>query len=184
MATRKRLSDVLRQEAKQVPDAKEKPVIDTTAEEVLEQDGQEKELSLDMPDPNHAKHTSSTQSDLEATIAELKAALAQAQQKESTLLERVSDLQSELHEQKKLLQKLQKDKDQAHLKSELEQAKKDSLALAESNSKLLQQLDDLKKELDNSKAQASKNPGLQFAYFSQQKTDDPSDFASKSWLLD
>ena len=156
MATRKRVSvsDMLRQEAQKSPDAEDQPVIDTTAEEVVEQDAPAvKELSTVSPDKSAAKGADTTTAELEATIVELKAALEQASQlelahqHEGSLQQQVIDLQSELTEQKNLVHKLQKDLKQVDkLKADLEQTKKEALQLADANSKLIEEMNALKKE--------------------------------------
>ncbi|MCL1462999.1 hypothetical protein [Argonema galeatum] len=156
MATRKRISvsDVLRQEAQKSPDAEDKPVIDTTAEEVVEQDAPAvEELSTVSPDKSAVKGADTTTAELEATIVELKAALEQASQlelahqHEGSLQQQVIELQSELTEQKNLVHKLQKDLKQVDkLKADLEQTKKEALQLADANSKLIEEMNALKKE--------------------------------------
>jgi uncharacterized coiled-coil DUF342 family protein len=111
---------------------------------------------------------------LEATVAELRAALEKAKQnsekaealadlkdsleesqiKESYLQQQIVDLQSELQHQKEFLHKMQKDLENSEkLKTELEQAKKAAIQLAAANEKLTQEVDTLKKENEGLKAQ-------------------------------
>src|ERR671933_1104083 len=120
--TKKRITDLLRQEAQKLPDAEGTPVIEVTAEEVPEQDAEaEEELSTNMPNNSGARRTNLTKADLEATVTQLRSALEQAQQKESSLQQQIADVQSDLDEQKTFVQKLQKELEKANqLKGELE----------------------------------------------------------------
>ena len=80
-------------------------------------------------------------------MSELSKALAAAQKKESSLQQQVADLQSDLEEQKTLLQKLLAELEPTNqIKAELEQAKKVILQLLEANSKTTQAADTPKKE--------------------------------------
>ena len=83
-----------------------------------------------------------------ATVAELRAALEKAHKREYELQENVYQLKSELYEQKSLVQKLDQALDQANMKikNELEQAKKTALELAEANGKLIEEIQGLKKQ--------------------------------------
>lgn len=91
---------------------------------------------------------------LKATVTEVKELMQETHRKENSLDQQFVDLQSDLQDQKTLVQKLQADLDQVNqLKAELEQAKKVILQLAEVNSKLTQEVDTLKKENEGFKSQ-------------------------------
>lgn len=91
---------------------------------------------------------------LKATVTEVKELMQETHRKENSLDQQFVDLQSDLQDQKTLVQKLQADLDQVNqLKADLEQAKKVILQLAEVNSKLTQEVDTLKKENEGFKSQ-------------------------------
>lgn len=190
MATRKRISDLLRQEAQKSSDTEDKPVIEITAEEVKEQDNEVTEVSPTGTDRSIAEDTSPTKAELEATIAELRAALEQTQQLEQahqhevSLQQQVIDLQSELAEQKKLVQKLQKDLEQFDkVKAELTQAKKEALQLADANSKLIEENNTLKKESEALTTPRYKPVERKISTIADVNKE-RDDFANKTWLLD
>lgn len=81
MATKKRLSDLLRQEVQKLPETEDRTAIETTAVEVVEEDvpAEEKSTTEEEPDKNA---DSRSRAELEATIAELRSALEQTQKLE------------------------------------------------------------------------------------------------------
>ncbi|HEY9848023.1 MAG TPA: hypothetical protein V6D28_01085 [Leptolyngbyaceae cyanobacterium] len=218
MATKKRLSDLLRQEAQKLPDTEDKPIVDTTATEVVEEDTATPEpLSAESSDNGKpAKSSNPTKAELEATVAELRAALEQAQklevaqEHEVALQQQVIDLQAELSEEKSQVQKLKKDLEQVKslkaelekakkdleqvksLKTELEKTKKEALQLAESNSKLIEEVNALKqeKEQEDKKEKETKTSALPAYRPIERKigksdpNKKPVDFAVNTWLLD
>lgn len=91
---------------------------------------------------------------LKTTVTEVKELMQETHRKENSSEQQFADLQSDLQEQKTLVQKLQADLNQVNqLKAELEQAKKVILQLAEVNSKLTQEVDTLRKENEGFKSQ-------------------------------
>lgn len=91
---------------------------------------------------------------LKTTVTELKELMQETHRKENSSEQQFADLQSDLQDQKTLIQKLQADLNQVNqLKAELEQAKKVILQLAEVNSKLTQEVDTLRKENEGFKSQ-------------------------------
>jgi chromosome segregation ATPase len=79
-------------------------------------------------------------SELTTKIEELQHALEGSQQKERILQEMVDQLQLQLDEQQEVIQKLQTSVEKAnHLQTELEQAQKTALKLAETNQKLIEE---------------------------------------------
>jgi predicted RNase H-like nuclease (RuvC/YqgF family) len=207
---RKRLGDLLRQEAEKSPNSESQPVIEVTAEELLEDDTKTvEELPINTSNKSSANDTSPTKAELEATVAELKAALEQghqlelAHQHEGSLQQQVNELQAELSEEKKLVQKLQKELEKANsFKAELDQAKKTALQLAQENSKLIEEINALKNhqgsvplkslkedvpvksQKEEIKPQAYPQRGRYIVSVAEHQTGESSDFASKSWLLD
>ena len=128
--------------------------------------------------------------DFEAIIADLRANLEQSRQRESYFLQQISEMKTELSDQKKLVSKLQKDKEQSHLKSELEQAKKTALELAEANSKLIEEVKAFKKEKEKEKEKQEAKPIASSRIIQKieklppEKPRKPADFAETTWLLD
>ena len=145
--TKKRLVDLLQEEAQKSPDpeeaASDQP--DPTLAETEPVDETTDEPSK-VNTPARAKHIP-TKADLETTVSELSEALEAAQKKESSLQQQIAGLQSDLQEQKILLQKLLAELEPTNqIKAELEQAKKVILQLLEANSKTTQAADPPKKE--------------------------------------
>jgi predicted nuclease with TOPRIM domain len=103
---------------------------------------------------------------------------------EASLHQQIANLQADLDEQKKLLNKHQKAQEQAkQLKAELEQAKKAAMQLAEANSKLIEEANALHKAPQAAQPQKHKTSERVSNIFSEPPTDEPADFAAKSWLL-
>ncbi|PSB05243.1 hypothetical protein [Merismopedia glauca] len=90
--------------------------------------------------------------DLAEIVAELKAALAAANQKEDALQKQITSLQTEMHEQKVQVEKLER----LELKSELDEAKQTALKLAEKNSELQAEIKALKAEKSDKSQKAEK----------------------------
>lgn len=195
---KKRISDLIHEEAQNLPDSDGTPVIEVTAQEVLEEDAEPaNELPINATEKPTASSKSPTKAELEATVTELKAALEQGSQKESLLQQQIADLRSELDEQKTFVKKLQKELEQAKpLKAELEQVKKAAVQLAEANSKLIAEANGAKeaygaKEANAVKKERSdiqpsgyrKSPG-KLPNYAPPLPKEPVDFATNTWLLD
>jgi len=206
---KKRISDLIHEEAQNLPDSDGTPVIEVVAQEVLEQDAEPaKELPINATEQPTVSSKSPTKAELEATVAELKAALEQGSQKESLLQQQIADLRADLDEQKTFVKKLQKELEQAKpLKAELEQVKKAAVQLAEANSKLIEeangakangarQANDAKQAYGAKEAKAvqkersdiqpsgyRKSPG-KLPNYAPPLPKEPADFAANSWLLD
>ncbi len=134
-----------------------------------------------------AKHKAAKTEETE-DFAELKDSLKEFQRKEDYLKQQIVDLQSDLQHQKEALHKMQTDLEKSEkLKIELEQAKKAAIQLAKANEKLTQEVNTLKKENENLKAQEHKELELEPYHVPerpiQKETDKPADFAKTSWLL-
>lgn len=94
--------------------------------------------------------------ELETTMTDVTELLPEAQRRENSVQQQITDLQSDLQEQKTLVQNLQADFEQANqLKAELEQAKKVILQLTEVNSKLTEEVNTLRKENEGFRSQKS-----------------------------
>jgi chromosome segregation ATPase len=202
---KKNLTDLLREEVEKSPSLEPEQVEESTDDQTIKQDTEAVETSpMTMPAKPNSKPSIPTKSDLEATIVELKSALEEAQQKpqdghfselkddleeayrkEGALQQQISDLQSDLQHYKKSVHKLEKELEKTdNLKTELEQAKKAALQLAQANEKLTQEITTLKK----GETQIQKGPGHEIIYHPpdrpiQKEIDKPADFAKTSWLL-
>lgn len=199
---KKSLTDLLREEVEKSSELEGETVQRTTDDEPIEQDTKvvEKSVMNTSAKPS-ARRPIATKSQLEATIADLRAALKEAQhneetfvslkealdeshRKEGSLQQQISDLHSELQQQQKTLDKLKKELERVdQLKTELEQAKKAALQLAEVNEKLTQEVDILKEENKDLKPQQHTTLAHLPERPIQKETEKPVDFATKSWLL-
>ena len=160
--TKKSLADLLREEAQQPP-APEVEAIQEAASEALEPGSTLSETepineTTDEPPQVNTAATRAkrmpTKAELEATVSELSEALQAAHRKESSLQQQIADLQSDLQEQKILLQKqIAELEPTKQIKAELEQAKKVILQLSELNSKNTQEANTPKKENKDLKSQ-------------------------------
>ena len=154
--TKKSLGDLLREEAQQPPDPKAEaireaaseplkpdPTLPETEPMIYETTDEPSQVNTAAP---RAKRIP-TKAELETTVSELSEALQAAHNKESSLQQQIADLQSDLQEQKILLQKLVAELEPTNqLKAELDQAKKVILQLLEANSKTTQEANTPKKE--------------------------------------
>lgn len=116
---KKRLNDLIREEANKSLDTEDQAV-SQVPEELLEP-----EADLPMAVDFTARRTSPTKADLEIIVKELKAALQASETENSSLQQQIATSQSDLQDQKTLVEKL---------KVELEQTKQVILKLSESNS--------------------------------------------------
>ncbi|GAC1496662.1 MAG: hypothetical protein NVS2B14_10620 [Chamaesiphon sp.] len=174
---RKHIADMIRQEAQNFPEAEGEPHQEAIAEERIEEDAEQ------TSEITPSKHTQKTKAELEASVIELSGALEQAHQKESSLQQQITDLKLDLQKQEVLVQKLQKDLEQANRKKEFEEAKKTALQLAEANSKLIEEVSVLKKEKEDVKAKNYKKVESSKINYAPEPTKQPADFAANSWLL-
>lgn len=145
MATRKQLSDVLREEANKMPDSQAES----------EQTGKASPAAASKPaaakaqSTTHAKKTKATsapatiepaaetKAQIEETISGLQAALDDASRNEGVLQRKVEALESDLAEQRTLVQQLKTELEHSkHDKTELAEAKRVIVQLSELNSKL------------------------------------------------
>ena len=109
---KKNLSNLIQEETTKFIPLQNEPVIEVSAEAVLETQVQ----------------TDNNQLELEASIKELQEAISTLQQKESTLIKQISDLQIAFWEKEALVERLTK---------ELYETKQTALQLADSNAQLL-----------------------------------------------
>ncbi|WYL94785.1 MAG: hypothetical protein HEQ35_13840 [Gloeotrichia echinulata IR180] len=146
---KKRLSDLLQEEAEKFTPPQGEPVIEVTAEQVSEENASAlEELTTEsptqIPEPTTTKRTVPTKADLETTIKELQESLEQANQKQASLQQQVVDSQADVAEQKALAERLIK---------ELDEAKQAAVHLAAANSLLIEEINALKAETEIYKQQ-------------------------------
>ena len=156
---KKRLSDLLREEAQKsgeaAPEQSENQQTEGTiapaAEKANEpakaapeseppEAAQPVEPEASPEEPSHQRKSSPTKVELEGLVAELKAALAASrqttQQQEDALNQQITTLQASLQNQQSLIEQLQTEVQQAQsLKKELEEAKQMILQLSQANAK-------------------------------------------------
>ena len=120
---RKRIEDLVREEAQKSPQSEDDAVQAADTEKPLQPEVLEPEEADS--GAATARRVSSTKADLEATVKELKAALQASEGDNRSWQQKTATLQSDLQEQKTVVEKLQ---------VELEQAKQVILKLTESNS--------------------------------------------------
>ena len=119
---RKRLEDLVREEAQKYLKPENEAA---TAEQTIELEATVVPETDNDQSLSGAKRATPTKADLETTLKELKAALQAAEEDNSSWQQQTATLQSDLQEQKTLVEKLQ---------VELNQAKQLILKLTESNS--------------------------------------------------
>ncbi|AFZ58876.1 hypothetical protein H6G54_17485 [Anabaena cylindrica FACHB-243] len=130
---KKNLSDLLQEEAQKFTPQVGDTAIEVTAQKVEEDNSSPLE---EEPASTSNRRTTPTKADLEITIKELTATLEKVQKKEVSLKEQISDFKTDLSVQKALAERLN---------TELHETKKTALQLAESNSKLIAEINELKK---------------------------------------
>ncbi|AFZ22741.1 hypothetical protein Cylst_0391 [Cylindrospermum stagnale PCC 7417] len=130
---KKRLADLLQKEMQKFTPLEGESAIEITAEVVAE--NASPDASEPTADTTATKRTSPTKMDLEATVEELRDNLAQAQKKEASFQQQISNLKSALSEQESSGERLAK---------ELDETKKTALQLAEANSQLIEEINNLK----------------------------------------
>lgn len=161
-------------------------VIETTAERVV---GQTSDAGEESPATTvNGTSTEPTRGELEATIAQLRSTAEQthqlevAHQHEGALQQENNQLKVELSDHKKLVDKLQKELETVNqIKRELQEAKQTALQLAETNSKLIEEVNRLKEHKEPYKPTAvRKSEGV--IMFSQDPARAMNDNTIKSWL--
>lgn len=134
------ISNLQQEEAQKFSSSQDEPFIEVSATAVS-------------PSTSSDSPTKDRESQLEATVKQLREALEKAQQKEIALLEEINDLKSSLSGQKELVERFQK---------ELNEAKQAATHLALANSKLTEQLTEQlnppKQQSVNLSKQVSVNP--------------------------
>lgn len=165
---RKRLADLVQEEANKntvsdqdtttasVIDVTAIPVEDSWADEEsnteLKSKSKTKDTSIKETTEESSEGTHLSKADLEATIQELNELIAQVHQNEANLQREVEELQSALSEQKALSERSEKALAEHKAKSdrsdkELKEAKKTALQLAEANSQLTAEIEELKQTI-------------------------------------
>ncbi|MFN6567724.1 hypothetical protein [Dendronalium sp. ChiSLP03b] len=188
---KKRLSDLLQEEAQKLTPTENESAIEVAAVEVAENASAADEAQTQETEPTSNRRSNPTKADLEITIKELKETLEQSQKKEKTLQQQISELKSALSEQKAATQRLTK---------ELDEAKKTVLQLAEANSKLIEESKSSQPtqptqptQVNNSSIQKTEkyNPlNYRKSYRrdvrlpEEQPTEKKDDFANNTWLYD
>lgn len=177
--TKKRLADLIQEEAQKSGDSETEATQEATPEQPLEPDTSlsdtepsdettadettEELPPLNTSTPFRAKRPGSTKAELETTLAELREELQAAHQKEKFFQQEIVGLQSDVQEQKKLVQKLQAEVEKANqVKAELEQARKVILQLSEANSKKIQEVNTSKQEHESLRLQKSRSKKIPY----------------------
>lgn len=150
MTKKRDLADLLREEAQKSSEIETELIeaaADIEKETTESEELSETSSSQAIANPRAKRPGSPTKADLEIKVTQLQAALEAAQEKETSLQQQITDLQADLHEEKKLVQKLLTEMKQNNdLKTELEQAKKVILQLSEINSQPIQKVSIPQKE--------------------------------------
>jgi seryl-tRNA synthetase len=175
---KKNLSNLIQEESTKFIPLQGEPVIEVTAEAVLETPIQTTDTAI-LPIDNHLE--------LEASIKELQQTVSRLKQKESTLIKQISDLQIAVSEKEVLAERLTK---------ELSQTKQTALQLADSNSQLLEQIKVLKQPSEQSSHQPSeqasqiaksiqyKKSHRSIERLQEKPNQDSEDFSANTWLYD
>lgn len=168
--TNRNLSELLQEEAQKFTPSQSESVIEITAEKVVETN-------------SYSSAETVVQTNLEFTIKELQETLEKSQNQVVSLQQENSELQTALSEQKSLAESLTK---------ELYETKKTALQLAESNSKMIEEINEIKKESTNKPVHEiskslSINPKKSYRLperLQEKPTQANDDFADKTWLYD
>jgi chromosome segregation ATPase len=197
MVNKKRLTDLLQEETQKFTPAHDDSTIEVSAEKVVETENDESEevdkTSAKKTPTNSTKSKTPTKADLELKIQELQENIEQYQIQETDLKQEISAIKTELSEQKTLAERLAK---------ELYETKKTALQLAESNSKLIDEMKELKDQpapQPEPKQETKKQPvkeGSKSLVYNPHKSYRPAprvvmkennnndDFKDKTWLFD
>jgi predicted RNase H-like nuclease (RuvC/YqgF family) len=165
--TKKRLADLLREEAQQSPELETEaiqeapgeplePLTLSETEPTDETTADPSPINLSVAPRANKRLGPPTKADLETTVAELREALQSAHGRENSLQQQLDTLQLELQEQKRLVQNLQAAVEQAEqIKVEYERAKEVILKLTEANSKKSPEVNLARQEDQGFKSQKS-----------------------------
>ncbi|MBE9055158.1 hypothetical protein [Sphaerospermopsis sp. LEGE 08334] len=141
---RKRLTELLQEEAQKFTPSPDETAIEVTAEKVLDTEetaeteiSTSEETTVKTPLETTAKRANPTKAELEITMKNLQESLEKSQNQETALKQEITELKTALSEQKALSEKLGK---------ELYETKKTALKLAESNSQLIEENNEFKKQ--------------------------------------
>lgn len=138
MANKKRLTDLLQEETQKFTPSDDESTIEVSAEKVVETEIMEtNQTPVKKTSTNSTKSKTITKADLEAKIKELQSHIQEYQTQETDFKQEISDLKTALDEQKNLAERLAK---------ELYETKKTALQLAESNSKLIEEMKELRSQ--------------------------------------
>ncbi|BAZ66157.1 hypothetical protein NIES4106_09040 [Fischerella sp. NIES-4106] len=209
MATRKRVADVLQEEAHKISSPEVEPVIDVAAEEVADETNSTAEESA-----AKNKRATSTKADLDTTIKQLQTSLEETRENEEKFRQQLSDLESALSEKNTAIKQLQsslketqqnqknlqteisdlqsalseKDKLVERLTKDLEEAKQAAVQLAQANSQLTEEINNLnksKKEKEIPKALTYRKSHYAPTPTPQRiPPTEPADNSNQMWLLD
>lgn len=175
---KKNLSNLIQEETTKFTPLQGEPVIEVSAEAVLE---------TQVPTDNNPVIPINNQLELEANIKELQKTVSTLQQKESTLIKQISDLQIAFSEKEALVERLTK---------ELSETKQTALQLADSNSQLLEEIKVLKQptqpsypQMSQQASQISKSIQYKKSHRSierlqEKPNQDSADFSQNTWLYD
>jgi chromosome segregation ATPase len=175
---KKNLSNLIQEENTKFIPLQGEPVIEITAEAVLETAIQTTDTAI-LPIDNHLE--------LEASIKELQQTVSRLKQKESTLIKQISDLQIAVSDKEVLAERLTK---------ELSQTKQTALQLADSNSQLLEQIKVFKQPSEQATQQPSeqasqiaksiqyKKSHRSIERLQEKPNQDNDDFSANTWLYD
>ena len=179
---KKNLSNLIQEENTKFIPLQGEPVIEITAEAVLETAIQTTDTAI-LPIDNHLE--------LEASIKELQQTVSRLKQKESTLIKQISDLQIAVSDKEVLAERLTK---------ELSQTKQTALQLADSNSQLLEQIKVFKQPSEQATQQPTQQPSEQASQIAksiqykkshrsierlqEKPNQDSDDFSANTWLYD
>ncbi|NEP10811.1 MAG: hypothetical protein F6K14_11455 [Symploca sp. SIO2C1] len=207
---KKSLTDLLREEVDKSPQLAADTVPETNNDQLLDQDTEAVEK---IPMSTTKSISNLTKAQLQATVTELRGALKKAQEaleqaqnqqesfanlqealqnsqkNEASLKEEVTELKADLERQAKSVQKLEEElKQMNQIKKEFEEAKKAAIQLAETNEKLTQKVNGMKKDDKDMTLQTKKLPNQSLVPHTpnrpiQKESDKPADFAKKTWLL-
>jgi predicted RNase H-like nuclease (RuvC/YqgF family) len=197
MAARKRLADLLQEEAEKFTPSEGETAIEVTAEEITEEKASPTEESAQQLESTAARRSNPTKADLEATLKELTTNLEKSQQKQAAQEQKIVDLQATLSEQKASIERLTK---------ELNETKQTALHLAEENSKLIEENNALKQSAKTNSQPVEKAPiketsairPVKESYnpltyrkshrssekLAERQTETNDDFAQNTWLYD
>ncbi len=179
---RKRLSDMVRQEAEKSSTAEVEIVADESGVGVQ---------STASPSKSEA------QPNLEEKIVELKTALETAQNQERSLQEKLLQLQAQLEDKNQFIDQMKTEIQEADLKGKLQKAQEAALQLSEANSKLIEELKTLKQENESLKTalqppaqppqskpiEKAKSQLIRRPYSSPSQPVSGEDFSNSTWLL-